>query len=117
MAAKRGRAAESRPQGQRTRGRTDWARVDATTDEEIAAQVAADPDTAPEWTDAMFARAEVLLPEKKIPISLRVDPEVLEHYKAKGPGYQSRMNAVLRSFMEHERAVQPARPARRRRSR
>ena len=37
---------------------------------------------------------------RKAPISLRVDPEVLDWYKASGPGYQTRMNAVLRAFME-----------------
>lgn len=36
---------------------TDWARVDATTDTDIARQIAADPDTAPEMTDADFDRA------------------------------------------------------------
>ena len=36
--------------------RSDWPRVDATTDEEIAARIAADPDTAPDMTDAISAR-------------------------------------------------------------
>jgi uncharacterized protein (DUF4415 family) len=84
--------------------RTDYARLERMTDTDIAAQIAGDPDTAPEWTDEMFARAEVVMPEKKVPISFRVDPDVLEFHKAKGPGYQSRMNAVLRSHMEGERA-------------
>ena len=34
----------------------------------------------------------------KASISLRVDAEVLEWFKAQGPGYQTRMNAVLRAF-------------------
>ena len=37
---------------------------------------------------------------QKISISLRVDAEVLEWFKSKGPGYQSRMNAVLKAFKE-----------------
>ena len=37
---------------------------------------------------------------RKAPISLRVDPEVLDWFKAQGPGYQTRINAVLRAFME-----------------
>ena len=34
----------------------------------------------------------------KTSISLRVDADVLEWFKAEGPGYQTRMNAVLRAF-------------------
>jgi uncharacterized protein (DUF4415 family) len=37
---------------------------------------------------------------RKAPISLRVDPEVLDWFKAQGPGYQTRINTVLRAFME-----------------
>jgi len=33
-------------------------------------------------------------------ISLRVDPEVLDFFKAQGPGYQTRMNAVLMAYMQ-----------------
>jgi uncharacterized protein (DUF4415 family) len=41
-----------------------------------------------------------VLPASKIPISLRVDADVLEFFRETGPRYQSRMNAVLRSYME-----------------
>jgi uncharacterized protein (DUF4415 family) len=37
---------------------------------------------------------------RKSAISLRVDPEVLDWFKMQGPGYQTRMNAVLRAYME-----------------
>lgn len=37
---------------------------------------------------------------RKAAISLRVDPDVLEWFKAQGPGYQTRMNAVLRAFKD-----------------
>lgn len=45
---------------------------------------------------------ETVLPEqtRKKLISLRVDPEVLEFFKAQGPGYQTRMNAVLQAYMQ-----------------
>lgn len=78
--------------------RTDWARVDATTDEEIAEQIRQNPDDV-EFTDEMLADAEWVMPEKKVPISFRVDPDVLAFFKTGGGGYQSRMNAVLRSYM------------------
>ncbi|KKN89822.1 BrnA antitoxin family protein [Aurantimonas sp. C2-6-R+9] len=50
------------------------------------------------WKDA-----ELVYPEAKTPISLRVDKDVLDWFKAEGTGYQTRMNAVLRSFMEATR--------------
>jgi uncharacterized protein (DUF4415 family) len=38
--------------------------------------------------------------EAKRSISLRVDAEVLEWFQAQGPGYQTRMNAVLKAFKD-----------------
>lgn len=38
----------------------------------------------------------------KTSIALRVDTDVLEWFKSKGPGYQTRMNAVLRAFRDAE---------------
>ncbi|MBV8524509.1 MAG: BrnA antitoxin family protein [Acetobacteraceae bacterium] len=59
---------------------------------------------APEWTPEMFARAVVrkgLKPvTKKALLSLRIDSDVVEWFKAQGSGYQSRMNALLRAYME-----------------
>ena len=43
--------------------------------------------------------AALTLPVRKQAVSLRVDEDVLEWFKQAGPRYQSRMNAVLRSFM------------------
>ncbi len=47
-----------------------------------------------------WARATLVTPEPKKAISLRVDPDVLEFFKSQGPGYQTRINAVLRAWME-----------------
>jgi uncharacterized protein (DUF4415 family) len=81
----------------------DWRRVDATTDAEIAAQVRRNPDDV-EFTEEMFAAAQWVMPERKVPISFRVDPDVLAFFKNGGDGYQSRMNAVLRGYMRgHKR--------------
>ena len=38
-------------------------------------------------------------PEAKRQITLRLDPDVIDFFKAGGQGYQTRMNAVLRSYM------------------
>ncbi len=41
---------------------------------------------------------------RKAAISLRLDPEVLEWFRTQGPGYQTRMNAVLRAYVEAKQA-------------
>lgn len=51
--------------------------------------------TPDHWTNAVLPEQS----RKKL-ISLRVDPEVLEFFKAQGPGYQTRMNAVLQAYMQ-----------------
>lgn len=54
--------------------------------------------------DDFWAAAHVVEPVAKQPISLRVDTDVLDWFKAQGPRYQSRINAVLRSFMTQRAA-------------
>jgi uncharacterized protein (DUF4415 family) len=49
--------------------------------------------------------AAVVEPVLKQAISLRVDTDVLEWFRAQGPRYQSRMNAVLRSYMTQRRTL------------
>jgi uncharacterized protein (DUF4415 family) len=84
------------------RGKTDWARVRAMTDEEIEAAARSDPDA--QLTDAEFWKgAKLVMPERKQPVTLRLDKDVLEWFKAQGSRYQSRMNAVLRSYMQAHR--------------
>ncbi|MDY8108345.1 BrnA antitoxin family protein [Fulvimarina sp. 2208YS6-2-32] len=50
-----------------------------------------------------WRNAEIVYPEPKTPISIRVDEDVLAFFKKDGPGYQTRMNAVLRSHVEAAR--------------
>jgi hypothetical protein len=45
---------------------SDLPKIDATTDEDIARQIAADPDLAPEWTDEMFADSVLRVGDKII---------------------------------------------------
>jgi uncharacterized protein (DUF4415 family) len=89
--------------GSRRRGETDWARVRALTDEEIEAGVKLDPDSAPLLDREWFKNAKLVMPERKQPVTLRLDKDVLEWFKAQGSRYQSRMNAVLRSYMQAHR--------------
>jgi len=87
--------------GTARKGKTDWAAVDALTDKQIAAAVRRDPDAVPldfDWSDAT-----VVVPPKKQAISIRVDDDVLGFFKREGPGYQRRINAVLRSYVQQKR--------------
>jgi uncharacterized protein (DUF4415 family) len=61
------------------------------------------PRTYPEdWVNAI-AHKGLPVPFRKKQIALRVDEDVLEWFKAQGPGYQTRMNAVLREFRNAHR--------------
>jgi uncharacterized protein (DUF4415 family) len=59
---------------------------------------------APEQ-DVDWSQAALPMPAKKKAISIRVDEDVLEFFKSDGAGYQRRINAVLRSFMEQKRKL------------
>ena len=64
-------------------------------------------DDASAWTPEMFAKAVVRrglnAPPNKTLLSLRVDSDVVEWFRAQGRGYQSRMNALLRAYMDAHR--------------
>jgi uncharacterized protein (DUF4415 family) len=82
------------------KGKTNWARLSKLTDAEINASIADDPD----WGDDFeWSEAVLVLPSKKKAISIRVDEDVLDYFKVEGPGYQRRMNAVLRSYVMQKR--------------
>ncbi|MBA2399514.1 MAG: BrnA antitoxin family protein [Bradyrhizobium sp.] len=91
----------TRKWGDRRKGKTDWARVDALTDEDIDKAVADDPDWA-EFKDIDWSDAVLVIPAKKKAISIRVDEDVLDFFKKEGDGYQRRINAVLRSYMQQK---------------
>ena len=86
------------------RGRTDWERVDGMSEGEVEAAAPADADNRP-WTEEELRSARLVMPEErsKVPISLRLEAEVLDYYREGGKGYQSRINAVLRAYVRSRR--------------
>jgi uncharacterized protein (DUF4415 family) len=52
--------------------------------------------------DIDWSKAVLVIPPKKQAISIRVDEDVLDYFKKQGSGYQRRMNAVLRSYMQQD---------------
>ncbi len=50
-----------------------------------------------------FRKGKLRMPKSKPLISIRLDPDVLDWFKSQGAGYQTRMNAVLRMYMEAQK--------------
>ena len=77
--------------------------------ERTAEELAALPDDQidysdiPELDDDFWENARMVAPPGKERITFGVDRDVLEFFRKDGPGYQTRMNAVLRSFVEAHR--------------
>ena len=74
----------------------------AMTDEEAERRAAADPD-AGVIPPGFWDNATVQMPLTKQQITLRLDPDVIGWFRRSGKGYQSRMGAVLRSYVEAKR--------------
>ncbi|MCJ2134781.1 BrnA antitoxin family protein [Methylobacterium sp. J-026] len=78
-------------------------------------------DEIPELTDAMLARADFHVGDRFVrrgppdlipgladePVMVRLLPEVVAHFRAMGPGWQARVNAVLMAAVERERGETP----------
>ena len=96
-------------------------------------RVSLDPDDAPEWTQEQFDRAEIAVggevispaqgtltrrrgrpkkPDAKIHTHIRLSPQVLGYFRMTGPGWQSRIDEVLRKWVDRHR--KEARPGRKR---
>jgi uncharacterized protein (DUF4415 family) len=80
-----------------TEPKTDWRRLRSMTNEEIHAAIIDDPDGKP--TDEEFWRdARVVMPRRKETVTMRLDADLLEWFRS-GRGYQTRINAILRAYM------------------
>lgn len=77
---------------------TDWERVNNLTYEEIEASVDFEDEGTFDWSQAQPG-----LPPLKRQLTVRLDGDIIDWFKAQGPGYQTRMNAVLRSYMTAKR--------------
>ena len=88
---------------------TDYARLDAMTDADIAQAVAEDPDAPP--LDIDWTQARLSLPPGKDTITLRLDRDVLDWFRAQGQGYQTRINQVLRTWYDAHAQIKRERAA------
>ena len=85
-----------RPQSQ-----TDVRRVDAQTDAELERLIAADEDERGLQVD--WTQAKLVFPKARQSVHLRLDPEVIAFFKSQGKGHISRMQAVLKAYVDAQR--------------
>ena len=97
------------PTKAKSSGQTDWARVRAQTDADIAQDADSPRTTAKDWDGAVVAHSHEDLRAKlahrrgrgpqraatKVQLSLRLAPEVVAYFRATGPGWQTRMAEAL----------------------
>ena len=100
MTSKEGRpvrytAAELDEMVARGESKSDWARVDALTEEELEASIDFEEEGEIDWDNL-----DIKLGPSRGASVIHVDPDVLAFFRAQGPGYQTRMNQVLRSYVE-----------------
>lgn len=85
-----------------TKAETDWTRIDAMTDEEI------DYSDIPPITDEMWAKGVWHKGLKEDSTTgqeiLEIDPDVIEFFKTQGRDYQTKINQLLRAYMEAHQA-------------
>ena len=79
--------------------RTDYRRLDAMTAGDVEAS--AQGEETFDWS-----KAQVGFPSPKRPLTMRLDGDVIDWFKKQGRGYQTRMNAVLRRFVEAQKTPQ-----------
>ncbi|WP_160288529.1 BrnA antitoxin family protein [Pseudomonas sp. QL9] len=73
--------------------KTDWDRLARQADKDI------DTSEIPELGDAFFEQAELHVPAKQS-VTIRLDADVLAWFKEQGAGYQTRINQLLRQYMQ-----------------
>lgn len=85
--------------------RSDWQAAEAMASADIERLADEEDGALPVGWES---KVDVGLPERRQPIHIRLDPEVLRWFKAHGPGYQTRINAVLRAFVEARQRAERA---------
>ena len=80
--------------GSQTTGKTDFRQMRRMRDAEI------DDSDIPKLDKSFWKAAKLTMPEPKDRLTIRVDHDVVEWLKKAGSGYQTRINAILRSYMK-----------------
>lgn len=78
---------------------TDFARLRDMSEAELEQSIASDPD----WRDVprdWYRGAEAVMPRRKVPISIRLDADLVDFFRGQGRGWQTKLNAVLRAYAD-----------------
>lgn len=99
------RASADAIEAMRRRGesRSDWDAAERVPQAEVERLADAEDGPLPEGWESTV---EIGLPARKQAVHMRLDADVLEWFRAHGPGYQTRINAVLRSFVQARRRAE-----------
>lgn len=80
---------------------TDWEKINTMTDDEI--DFSDNPKVSPEMFARGILRKNLKPITRKSQLTLRIDQDVIEFFKSQGRGYQTKINQLLRAYMEaHE---------------
>ncbi|QQR81454.1 MAG: BrnA antitoxin family protein [Deltaproteobacteria bacterium] len=74
--------------------RTNWTKLKSMKDREI------NDSDIPKLNKNFFKKAQIKLPESKALVTIRLDPDIIQWFKKQGRGYQTRINAVLRLYVQ-----------------
>lgn len=83
-------------------GATDWKRLRALSDKDIRKAIKADPEARPTDLD-FWKKAKIVVPRAKQTVTIRLDADLLDWLRQQ-KGYQTRINAVLRTYMEAQKS-------------
>ena len=81
-----------------SKSQTDWERIDQMTDKDI--DLSDCPEISPEMFAASVVRHGLKPVSKKVQVTLRLDSDVLDWFKAQGRGYETQINTLLRAYMD-----------------
>jgi len=93
-----------------TQGRADLARLRRLSDAEITRT---SPAELRDFPADFWQEARVVMPVTKEAISIRLDTDVIAYFRSTGPKYQTRINAVLRSYVDRVRETSSPKPRKR----
>ena len=78
---------------------TNWAKLEAMTDEEI------DTSDIPPLDEKFFASARLRMPRGKVAVTVSVDKDVVDWYQAQGEDSKALMSAALKIYAEAHREI------------
>ncbi len=81
---------------------TDWEALRHRSDAETHADILSDPDARP-TDEAFWKKAQLVMPKPKQTVTIRLDEDLLQWFRQQS-GYQTRINAILRAYMDAQKS-------------